>query len=104
MTTEAEIKQEAYFEERDAARPRCIVCDKTSRETDIQECAECGNRLCCDCASELQWELRACTGECAVAIVRRMAAELNRLQAGPRLTPRVAADPAELREFAGRAA
>ncbi len=62
MDTLEEITRDAYEARRDAGKATCHECGKVEGKTDLVRCSHlsCDRAVCCDCATELEWELEAC--------------------------------------------
>jgi hypothetical protein len=62
--------------------PHCHICKMTAAKTDLIQCQECGDHICCACASELLYcELESCSDECGAKVVRTLQKTIYALRA-----------------------
>jgi hypothetical protein len=63
MDTLEELKQNAHEARYDANKPACHKCGAVEGKVDVVPCAHltCNRSVCGECATEIEWELEACS-------------------------------------------
>lgn len=72
MDTQSELARNAHYETLDAGQPGCHKCHRTDRETSLVWCGAraCNRSICQPCATEAEWQMEACSGECLASVAR----------------------------------
>ncbi|HWE51413.1 MAG TPA: hypothetical protein VG273_16595 [Bryobacteraceae bacterium] len=68
MTTENEIREEAYYDTLDAGKPKCRQCGCTERERELIWCSNgsCDHSICLKCVTPILLALECCSEACAI--------------------------------------
>jgi hypothetical protein len=82
MDTPNELAAAAHLETVDSSRAHCHKCRRSDYDAELVWCGygSCGNSICCECATETEWDLEACSDEHAAAIARWHINQLHELR------------------------